>query len=529
MVRSTIALGLRLSFAAALILAATDAIHPASALGQPAPQSAGQLEHFSSGDTPIGTLLEDPAARAILVKYVPTLVQGSRQIVSVTLRSIQGYAVQILSDDILAKIDRELAMLPPVVRKGPPPATTTDEARVRPYVLPDPLVLANGVRVRDASTWVARRRPELLREFESLEFGRAPGRPAGERFDVFDRGTPALGGKAVRKQVTIYFAKDMAAPSIQLVEYVPVAVKGRVPMVLIIGFSAPAAMIDDPGIRPSLVWDPATKSRIRAAGSPTGRLDIGRFIDAGFGVATYYYGDVEPDFAGGEALGIRGWYARTGQLATGPDTWGAIAAWAWSLSRVQDYLETDKAVDPHRVAIYGASRLGKTVLWAGARDPRFTAVIACCSGKIGAALMRRNFGSPIAGSFPGESDFWMAQNFRRFYGKENTLPMDSHELLALIAPRPVLLQTGRFDHAADPKGEFLAAQAASPVYALFGKQGLSGIAWPPAEPILGDVGYTMNQGGHGPAPGDWDIYLRFLRLHVLPGPSRARPGRTAGT
>jgi hypothetical protein len=361
---------------------------------------------------------------------------------------------------------------------------------------------------------MSKRRPELLNMFETLEYGRAPARPAAERFDVFDRGTPALGGKAVRRQVTISFVRDPAAPTIQLVEYLPAAARKPAPMLLMIGFSAPAAMIDDPGIRPSLVWDAATKRKAPASGSPGGKVDIARFLDAGFGVATYYYGDVEPDFAGGEALGIRGWYARTGGLPTGPDTWGAIAAWAWSLSRVQDYLETDRAVDASRVAIYGASRLGKTVLWAAARDPRFAAVIACCSGKIGAALMRRNFGSPIAGSFPGETDYWMAQNFKRFHDNEDALPMDSHELLGLIAPRAVLLQTGRYDHAADPKGEFLAARAAGPVYALFGKQGLGDAAWPPAGPILNDIGYTMNGGGHGPAPGDWDIYLQFLRKHL---------------
>ncbi|MBW8784854.1 MAG: hypothetical protein JF593_09475 [Novosphingobium sp.] len=474
------------------------------------------LEHYSTGDTPIGTLLDDPAARAVLMKYVPMLVGNTRSaaIRSQTLRSIQGYALAILSDEVLARIDADLAQLPPVARNGPPPRMTTDEARVRPYTLPDPLRASDGSRVTTARAWLTKRRPEIVRQFETLEYGRAPGRPAGEHFEVVDRGTPAFGGKAVRKQVTIALARDPAAPAIHLVEYLPAGATKRSPMFLMIGFSAPSAMIDDPGIRPSLVWDPETRTKVPAKGSPGGKFDPLPFLQAGIGVATYYYGDVEPDFAGGEALGIRGYFARTGALKPSSDTWGAIAAWAWSLSRVQDYLDADLAVDANMVAIYGASRLGKTVLWAGAKDTRFAAVIACCSGKMGAGLMRRNFGAPIAGSeSEGGSNYWVAQNFTQFFGHEDALPMDGHELLALIAPRPFLLQTGKYDHAADPKGEFLAVQAAGPVYRLFGKRGIGDAQWPPSSPILGDLGYTMNSGGHGPAPGDWLVYREFLKLH----------------
>src|SRR4030095_7994959 len=134
-----------------------------------------------------------------------------------------------------------------------------------------------------------------------------------------------------------------------------------------------------------------------ATGSPMGKLDVTKFLDAGIGVAAYNYGDVDPDFAGGYPLGVRGHLGKGDEASQPADAWGAISAWAWSLSRVQDYLETDPAVDAKRVAINGASRLGKTVLWAPARDQRFAAVIACCSGKIGAGLMRRNFGASIKG------------------------------------------------------------------------------------------------------------------------------------
>jgi hypothetical protein len=501
---------------ATLALAIAPVIGPAKA--QPYPAAAPRLEHYSTSETPIGVLLDDPDSRAVLDRHIPNFSTGPqlKMIRGATLKQIQGYALKVLSDPVLAAIDADLAKLPPksvtIVSR-----MTTDEAKVRPYILPDALKLASGEPVRDARSWRRKRRPEILAMFETLEYGRSPGRPAEERFEVFDKGTPALHGRAIRRQVTIRLSKDRSATSIHLVEYIPARARAPAPMFLMIGFTAPSALFDDPGIRPGLVWDPATKRRVPASASPTGRFtQLEKYLDAGFGVAAFYYGDVDPDFPGGYPMGVRAAYDQVDEAHRAPDAWGAIAAWAWGLSRVQDYLETDKAVDSRRVAIYGASRLGKTVLWAGARDPRFAAVIACCSGKIGAGLMRRNFGASIRGD-DGGADYWVAPAFRQFYDHEDALPMDGHMLLALIAPRPVLLQTGAHDNAADPKGEFLAEVAAGPVYRLLGARDLGTTAWPPAAPILNDLGYTMNDGGHGPAPGDWDIYLAFLKKHLKAG------------
>lgn len=485
-------------------------------------QDAPAVEPYSTADTEIGRLLADPAARAVLQKHIPSIVQGraAEQVAHSTIKAIQGYALFLLPDAKLAAIDADLAKLTPL---PPPPGykplrSTTNEAKVRPYVLPDPLVLANGKPVRDARTWWSKRRPEIVRMFETLEYGRAPGRPKDMRFDVFDKGTPALGGKAIRKQVEIRFAKDPAAPTLQLVQYLPAAAKKPVPVLLMIGFSAPSAMIDDPGIRKSLVWDPAKKVKVPATSSPMGRFDVAKFLDAGIGVVTYNYTDVDPDFPGGYKLGIRGFLDGGEEADRKPDAWGSIAAWAWSLSRVQDYLESDPAVDAKRVALHGASRLGKTVMWASARDQRFAVVTACCDGKMGAGLMRRNFGESISSANSGAVAHWVAPAFARFYDNEDATPMDGHMLLALIAPRPVFLQTGMYDHAADPKGEFLSAVAAGPVYRLLGKQDLGTASWPPAGPILNDIGYYVNPRiGHGMGPGDWDVYLAFLKKHLRPG------------
>lgn len=396
-----------------------------------------------------------------------------------------------------------------------------DETKVGTYTLPDPLVLNNGKPVRDAKTWFAKRRPEILEMFENQQFGRAPGRPADESFEVTDKGTPALDGKAIRRQITIHLLKDPAAPTIRLLLYVPAAAKKPVPVLLSIGFTAVQLLVEDPGIHPETIWNPKTNTRVEATPNRIFRpVDLAPLLDAGFGYATFYYGDLDPDYAEGFSNGIRAWYLKPGQKERGPDEWGSIAAWAWGMSRVEDYLETDTSVDAMRVAIHGVSRLGKTVVWAGASDPRFAVVIASCSGEGGAALSHRDYGETIAHlTAPSRYPYQFAINYQKYAGFPDNAPMDAHMLLALIAPRPVLLQTGDTDSWSDPKGEFLAAVAAGPVYKLLSKDGLDTDAWPAAKiPILHDIGYYMHEGGHGMVPSDWDIYLQFLKMHLHPEP-----------
>ena len=391
-----------------------------------------------------------------------------------------------------------------------------DEARVGTYTLPDPLVLADGKPVRDAKTWNEKRRGEIVRLFEENQYGRSPGRPAAMSFDVFDKGTPALDGKAIRRQVTIYFSADKEGPKMDLVIYVPANAAGPVPVLLNIGFSANSSTVNDPGVKAGEVWGRDKKKVPAGQGMNFGRVNVARLLDAGFGFATVYYGDIDPDFLGGVPLGVRALYLKPGQTGPAPDEWGAIAAWAWGLSRAIDYLETDKGVDATRVAIMGVSRLGKTVMWAGAHDPRIALVIASCSGEGGAALSRRNYGETIAhlteaSRFP----YQFAGNYARFANQVDKLPVDAHMLVALIAPRPVLLQTGDKDFWSDPKGEFLAAVAAGPVYRLLGKRGLDTDQMPPVGvPILHTVGYFMHAGGHGTIPSDWDQFLAFMQMHL---------------
>jgi hypothetical protein len=403
-----------------------------------------------------------------------------------------------------------------------------DEALVGTYQLPDPLKMSNGRPVRDARTWTEKRRPEIVRLFEENQYGRSPGQPADMTFDVFDTGTPAMGRKAIRKQVTVYFSANKNGPKEDLVVYIPAGASKPVPLLLCIDPSPNASMFDDPGIKVGEMWSrdeglaqvnkrvPAERGSsedlIRRLTAP----DIDLLLAKGYGVAGVYYGDIDPDFLGGLPLGVRALYLKPGQTEPAPDDWGAIAAWGWGLSRALDYLETDKAVDAARVALFGVSRLGKTVLWAGARDTRFAMVIASCSGEGGAALSHRNYGETIAHlTAPTRFPYQFCANYARYATHIDELPVDAHMLIALMAPRPVMLQTGTTDYWSDPKGEFLAAVAAEPVFRLFDKQGLGTDKMPEAgQAILNTIGYYMHEGPHGTLPGDWQYFLQFMDMHL---------------
>lgn len=408
------------------------------------------------------------------------------------------------------------------------------EANAGTYSLPDLLMLSKGKRVTDAKTWVSRRRPEIRKLIEDNWFGRAPGRPRDMGFEVVEQGAPAFGGKAVRRQVVIHFTKERTGPRMDLLVYLPSNAKGPVPVFLNMSFFANNLAVVDPGVRVGRRWDRETRTQVPATPLPSppagangqtpaaaNRVRRGfpveEFLAEGIGVATFNKDDLAPDFVGSEGLGVKALYLKAGQTRPADDEWGAISAWAWGASRALDYLETDKDVDAKRVAIYGVSRLGKTALWAGAADERFALVVASCSGEGGAAIARRNYGETLAHmSAPTRFPYQFAGNYAKFGTKVMEWPVDAHMLIALIAPRPLLLQTGTTDKWSDPYGEFLGAVAAEPVYKLLGKKGLETNRFPAAgEPILHDLGYYMHEGGHGTIPSDFAVYIRFLKMHLI--------------
>jgi hypothetical protein len=390
------------------------------------------------------------------------------------------------------------------------PPANYEESEVGTYTLPDPLVFNNGKPVKTAKDWT-KRRAEILELFEINMFGHSP-KPRQARFEVVDSDRDALDGKALRTQVTIYFSDKNDGPRENLLIYIPTGVKKPVPVFLTLNFQGNQSVVNDPGVKLPMVWDYKTHEQRLATEDSRGRnqeLQVEKTLQHGYGFATISYQDIEPDFKGGLPHGIRALFYKPRQTEPATDEWGAIGAWAYGLSRAMDYLEKDKNVDAKRVAIMGHSRLGKTALWAGALDTRFAMVISNCSGEGGASLSRRDYGETIhnlVDSFP----YWFDGNYRRFDGHADQLPVDAHELIALIAPRPVYITAAEDDQWADPKGMFLAAVAAGPVYKLLGAQDLETDQMPPLnQPIMHTIAFHVRDGKHEVTAYDWEQFLAF--------------------
>jgi hypothetical protein len=415
----------------------------------------------------------------------------------------------------LAGLAQQAANRPTMVAGFP---VNYQEDSVGSYALPDPLVCTDGQRVTTARQWTQKRRPELVRLFEETQFGKMPPAPKHIRFHVFDKGTPAFNGKATRKQVTVYLANDTTDHKMNVVIYLPAGARKPVPLLFNISFAAYNQIIDDTGLMIGNIWNREGKKVRADQPSVFGKMNVAQFIDAGIGFATVYYGDIEPDFKDGIHYGIRKEYLKPGQTEPGNDEWGAIAAWGWGLSRAMDYFETEKQIDSKRVALQGASRLGKTVLWAGAHDTRFKMVIASISGEGGAALSRRNYGETIQHiSDPSRYLYQFAPNYHQYAANVSSMPVDAHLLVALMAPRPLLLQTGSTDYWSDPKGEFLSAVAAAPVYRLFNEKGPETTQVPAAGDtslLMNDLGYYMHEGGHSVLPEDWAHMITYMKKHL---------------
>ncbi len=233
-------------------------------------------------------------------------------------------------------------------------------------------------------------------------------------------------------------------------------------------------------------------------------------LQRGYGFATVYYGDIEPDYKNALSLGVRARYLHAGEIEPAQDAWGAISAWAWGLTRAMDYLLTVRSVDAREIVVTGHSRLGKAADWAAAQDERFAALLSTESGKGGQSLYRRNFGENVAHlehSFP----YWFCGNFAQWVGRDAQMPLDGNLLLALIAPRPLYVASAHDDLFSDPRGEFLSASSVSAVYALFGRQGLGTTTMPPIDmPIQHGVAYHVRTGVHDVTAYDWQQYLSFL-------------------
>lgn len=409
-------------------------------------------------------------------------------------------------------------LVPAWVAAVPQPANL-DEAKVPAYVLPDPLVDSAGRRVADAAGWRARR-AELLELATRDMYGRSPlGRTEGMHFVVTAEDPQALGGRATRREVTVQFGRAADAPRMHLLVYLPNRVAGPRPAFVGLNFNGNHTTTDDPAVAlaEGTIYPETARARPRgkipepkARGSESERWQVARVIDRGYATATAWYYDLCPDRVEGMEQNVAALAAAGSTEGRAPDAWGAVAVWAWGLSRALDYLETEPRVDARRVLVHGHSRLGKAAVWAAATDERFAGLIANNSGCGGAALSKRFLGETV-GLINHRFPHWFSRSFRRYDDREADLPFDQHQVLALVAPRPLYVASAAEDLWADPKGEYLAIAAAGPVYALLGQPSLGAAPMPPVDQPIATtaMGYHVRTGKHDVTAYDWDRFLDF--------------------
>ncbi len=389
-----------------------------------------------------------------------------------------------------------------------------------PYGLPQPLLAEDGTAILSAQQWHDQRRPEVLQLFATQIYGKTPAASIATRYTTIETDNNALGGIATRKQVRVHFSNELGTASLDLLLYLPKLVNGPSPVFLGLNYHGNHSIHPDPAILlPQSPVDTADgKPSEQDRGKRAWRWPVEALLARGYGLATVYYGDLYPDSTDGLSQSVIPLFFTDGQKAPAADQWGAIGAWAWGLSRAMDYLRSDTDIDGDRVAVMGFSRLGKTALWAGAQDPRFAMVISNASGTLGASLSRRvgiAIGKESVGRITSKYGYWFADNAKQYANNVSLLPVDQHQLIALIAPRPVYIASAANDAHADPQGEFESGLYASVVYQLLGKTGIGAAVMPPPNtPVSGGIGYHVRDGDHEIKLYDWQRFLDFADQHM---------------
>lgn len=381
-----------------------------------------------------------------------------------------------------------------------------DEAKVGSLTLPDPLRMQDGRAVTNAAMWYRDRRPEILKLFQEQVYGRPLPRPTGEHFRLVREDRGALDGRATRRDVQVDITAATNGTALRFTLFLPNHASKPIPVFVGIHLFDTAHAYPRPAVPRRLADNPKpTPEEIIKVGEVT----TDRILARGYGLASLNIDYLSPDSATNYWEGVARLF---GQEQPGPPKateCGALGLWAWGLSRAMDYFESTPDVDAHRVIAIGHSRMGKTALWAAANDERFAAVISNCSGCGGAALSKRNYGETVAiitHAFP----HWFCGNFLQYANNEAKLPVDQHELLALIAPRPIYIASAVDDRWADPRGSFLAALNAEPVYRLLNAGGLGVNEFrEPDYPVGDTVHYHVRSGQHDLTDYDWEQYLNF--------------------
>src|SRR5438034_5803802 len=372
----------------------------------------------------------------------------------------------------------------------PGPMRDVGELRSSPE-LPDPLVMFGGERVETKKQWLKKRRPELTALFQHYMYGTMPSAPWKPRVIVERVDRNVFDGKATLKQVTINLTKK-ESPAIHLLVITPNARSKPAPVFLGLNFYGNYMVVNDPDVPLPTGWLPngapgSTNNHATEAGRGK-QVDVWaveQTVERGYAFATFYNGDVEPDRPN----------APEGIRAQFPDhDWGAIAAWAWGLQRAVDYLVTDGALDPERIAVVGHSRNGKAALVAGAFDERIALVIPLQAGCGGTAPSRGKIGESVR-QINEHFPHWFNSEFKKFNDQPERLPFDQHCLIALCAPRPVLFSNAEGDQWSNPSGQFEVLQKAAPVYRFVGVEGLAAMQMPPLRQLVSSrLGYYIREG-----------------------------------
>jgi len=377
-----------------------------------------------------------------------------------------------------------------IVRSGWGNWSNYDLSKADRFPIPDALTLRNGEPVRDAETWWSKRRPEILRDFQEEIYGVIPANTPAVTWEVTGVENGVLEGKATLKHIVGHIDNSRypaATPAINIALYIPASAAVPVPVMAVASWSTSGKGFGPP---------------------PKGPTALQQVIAHGWGYAFVDTYSIQADSGGGLDVGIIG-LVNQGKPRK-PDDWGALAAWSWGLSRAIDYFETDKDVDSRRLGIEGHSRWGKEALLAAALDPRWAIVYSSCSGECGAKLHRHDVGESVDNVCGSGEYHWMAGNFLKYAGHWDQLPVDQHELIALVAPRPIFVTGGTQDLWSDPVGEFKACVAAGPVYRILGKGDLGTPDLPAPDQGLtsGEIGYRLHAGGHTDLL-DWRAFLAF--------------------
>lgn len=366
-----------------------------------------------------------------------------------------------------------------------------DESKIPQFTLPDVLMCQDGQRVTTRKEWEKKRRPEVLDMLTEYMYGKMPKIKKRLPATVVSEEEVSVGNtRALRKLINMSLSTKSNPTQVEVQLYLPLKKneKTKVPVFVGLCFG---------------------KNEV-VTGAQKDGWQLERILNNGFGLATFCYTDVAPDKILDVITGVQTDYYRPGQTYPYPDEWGSIAAWAWTASRVLDYLETDTQVDARRVAVIGHSRLGKAALWAGATDQRFALTIPVNSGCCGAALSNRKIGETVEcvnDHFP----YWFNGNFLQFGNREQRMPFDQHFAVALCAPRAVYIASASEDNWADQRGEYLGGWNANPVYALYGLKGVAADQLPAIDhPVTdGQIAYHIRTGRHAVLPFDWEHFLQF--------------------